>query len=49
MAMLVLLGAVVAVTGHRLGIRSVEPIRDYHVALLLGSVISLVGFRNAIR
>jgi hypothetical protein len=45
MSLLVLVGAGVAVAGHQLGIRTVEPVSDYHVALLLGSVIALVGFR----
>jgi hypothetical protein len=44
-AVLVLVGAGVAVFGHRCGIRTVEPIRDYHVALMLGTVLCLVGFR----
>lgn len=47
MALMVLLGAVVCVFGQRLGIRSVEPIRDFHVAFLLGSVFALIGFRMA--
>ena len=45
MSLLVLLGAGVAVAGHHLGIRTVEPVSDYHIALLLGSVIAMVGFR----
>jgi len=49
MSLFVLLGAAVAVTGHRLGIRSVEPLNDYHIALLLGMVLSLVGFRLGTR
>ena len=44
---MVLLGAVVCVFGQRFGIRSVEPIRDFHVAFLLGSVFALIGFRMA--
>ena len=40
-----LLGAGIAVSGHRLGIRTVEPIRDYHVAMMLGTVIAFLGFR----
>ena len=49
MAVFVLLGAAVAVVGHRFGIRTVEPLRDYHVALMLGSVLALVGFRMGTR
>jgi hypothetical protein len=45
MAALTLLGSAVAVFGHKLGIRTVEPIRDYHVAMLLGTVLALVGYR----
>jgi eukaryotic-like serine/threonine-protein kinase len=44
-AMLSLLGAAVTVFGHKLGIRTVEPIRDYHVAMFLGTVLALVGYR----
>src|SRR5262249_37623954 len=47
MSVFVIVGAAVAVAGHRFGIRSVEPLRDYHVALMLGSVLALVGFRTA--
>jgi hypothetical protein len=45
MGLLVLIGAGVAVAGHRCGIRTVEPIRDYHVAMILGTVLCLVGYR----
>jgi hypothetical protein len=45
MAALTLLGAGVAVFGHKMGIRTVEPVRDYHVAMLLGTVLSLIGYR----
>ncbi len=44
-ALLTVLGAAVVVLGHHLGIRTVEPIRDYHVSWLLGSVFALVGYR----
>ncbi len=44
-AALAILGAGIAVCGHKLGIRTVEPIRDYHVAMMLGTVLALVGFR----
>ncbi len=44
-----LVGAGVCAVGHRWGIRTVEPIREYHVALLLGSAFTLVGFRLARR
>lgn len=40
-----ILGAAVVVFGHRCGIRPVEPFREYHVALMLGSIIALIGFR----
>lgn len=45
MALMVLLGAAVTVLGHRFGIRTVEPIRDYHVSFLLGTVFALIGYR----
>ena len=44
-AALALLGTGIAVFGHRLGIRTVEPIRDTHVAMMLGTAIALLGFR----
>jgi tRNA A-37 threonylcarbamoyl transferase component Bud32 len=47
MSLFVLLGAAVAVVGHKCGIRTVEPLRDYHVALMLGSVLTLIGLRTA--
>jgi hypothetical protein len=46
MAILVLLGAAVAAVGHQYGIRTVEPFRAEHVALMLGFVLVLVGFRT---
>lgn len=45
MAMMVLLGSVIVVLGHKFGIQTVEPIRNYHVSLMLGSVICLIGYR----
>ena len=45
MAGLTLLGSAIAIFGHKLGIRTVEPIRDHHVALFLGTVLALVGYR----
>lgn len=45
MAVFVLLGAVVAVGGHRFGVRPLDPLQDYHVALALGSALALVGLR----
>jgi hypothetical protein len=45
MAALSILGAGIAVLGHKFGIRTVEPIRDYHVAMLVGTVFALVGYR----
>ncbi len=47
MAAFVLLGAGVAAVGHQHGIRTVEPFRAESVALLLGGVLALVGFRTA--
>jgi hypothetical protein len=44
-ALLAMLGAAVVVLGHKLGIRTVEPVRDHHVSWLLGSVFALVGYR----
>ena len=45
MAALSLLGAAIAVAGHKWGIRTVEPVKDVHVAMLLGTVLALVGYR----
>jgi hypothetical protein len=44
-----LLGAAVVAAGHQCGIRTVEPLRDYHVALLLGSLLALIGYRAGTR
>jgi hypothetical protein len=49
MAVLSIAGAGVVAAGHHLGIRTVEPVRDVHIALLLGSVLALLGFRIARR
>ncbi len=49
MSVFALLGAAVAIAGHQFGIRTVEPFRDYHVSLMLGSVLALVGFRLGTR
>ena len=46
MAVLALLGAAVAAVGHQHGIHTVEPFRGEHVALMLGFVLALVGFRT---
>ena len=45
MSVFVLLGAAVIAVGHQYGIRTVEPFRAEHVALMLGSALALVGFR----
>ena len=45
MSIFALLGATVAAIGHHYGIRTVEPFRAEHVALMLGAVLALVGFR----
>jgi serine/threonine protein kinase len=47
MSVFALLGAAVAAIGHQHGIRTVEPFRAEHVALMLGSVLALIGFRTA--
>ncbi|AMV27078.1 Serine/threonine-protein kinase PknB [Gemmata sp. SH-PL17] len=49
MSVLVLIGAAVAAIGHQFGIHTVEPFRDYHVSLMLGSLLTLVGFRLGTR
>ncbi|QJX00148.1 hypothetical protein FTUN_7772 [Frigoriglobus tundricola] len=49
MGVFVLIGAAVAVVGHQLGIRNVEPFRDYHVSLMLGALLALVGCRLGTR
>jgi hypothetical protein len=46
MALMVLFGTAVVVLGHKLGIRTVEPFRDYHVSLMLGSAFALLGYRR---
>lgn len=46
MSVLVLFGATVTVFAHRLAnIPSVEPIRDFHVCAMLGTVLAIVGYR----
>ncbi len=47
MSIFALLGAAVTAVGHQYGIRTVEPFHAEHVALILGSVLALVGFRTA--
>jgi len=49
MGMFVLIGAAVATVGHQYGIKTVEPFRAEHVALMLGSVFALIGFRVGTR
>jgi hypothetical protein len=49
MSVFVLIGAAVAVVGHQFGIRTVEPFRDYHVSLMLGALLTLIGFRLGTR
>ena len=44
-AALTLLGTAVVVAGHKLGIRTVHPVQDYHVSMFLGSVLAIVGWR----
>lgn len=45
MGALVILGSLIAVVAHLFGIPAVDPIRDVHVGLMLGTVIALIGFR----
>jgi len=46
MSLLVVLGAAVTVAAHKLvAIPDVEPIRDFHVGAMLGTVFALVGYR----
>lgn len=46
MSVLVLFGSAVAVFAHRLAnIPGVDPIRDFHVGAMLGTVLALVGYR----
>jgi hypothetical protein len=49
MSVFVLLGAAVAVVGHQFGIRTVEPLRDYHMSLMLGALLAFVGYRLGTR
>jgi serine/threonine protein kinase len=49
MAVFTLLGAAVATLGNHYGIRTVEPFRAEHVALMLGSALALIGFRFGMR
>jgi eukaryotic-like serine/threonine-protein kinase len=44
-AALTLLGTAVVVVGHKFGIRTVHPVQDYHVAMFLGTVLALIGWR----
>ncbi|MGL6076436.1 MAG: serine/threonine-protein kinase [Fimbriiglobus sp.] len=44
-AVLALLGAGICTIGHHHGIRTVEPFQNYHVSLILGSILSLIAFR----
>ncbi|MCU0703578.1 MAG: serine/threonine protein kinase [Fimbriiglobus sp.] len=44
-AALTLLGTAVVVFGHKMGIRTVHPVQDYHVSMFLGTVLSLIGWR----
>jgi serine/threonine protein kinase len=45
MSLLVLLGAGLAVSGHHPGMQTVGPVQAHHVALLLGTMVALVGYR----
>jgi eukaryotic-like serine/threonine-protein kinase len=45
MAALVILGSVIISAAHHMGIPSVPPIRDFHVGLILGTVVALFGYR----
>ena len=49
MAVFTILGAAVATVGYQYGIKTVEPFRAEHVALMLGSVLALIGFRVSTR
>jgi len=49
MSVFALIGGAVAVVGHQFGIRPVEPFRAYHVSLMLGTLLTLVGFRLGTR
>ncbi len=49
MGVFALVGAAVIVVGHHGGIRPVEPLRDYHVSLIVGTVLTMVGFRLGMR
>ena len=49
MGLLVIVGAGLVVAGHHLGIRTVEPLREAHVGLLLGTVVAFIGFRTGTR
>jgi hypothetical protein len=49
MAVFILLGAAVTTVGNHYGIRTVEPFRAEHVALMLGSALALIGFRFGTR
>lgn len=45
MSLLVATGAAVVLAAHHAGIPEVPPICDYHVGIMLGSVIALIGYR----
>jgi hypothetical protein len=46
MGTLVILGAVIAVFGHRTGIRAIEPLQGSHIALMLGGLLAFIGLRS---
>jgi hypothetical protein len=49
MSMFSLIGAAIVVAGHHCGIRPIEPFRDYHVSLMLGTLLAIIGFRMGTR
>jgi serine/threonine protein kinase len=49
MSVFALLGSAIAAVGYQYGIRTVEPFQAEHVAMMLASVLVLIGFRAAER
>ncbi len=49
MSAFALVGAAVIAAGHHCGIRALAPFHDYHISLMLGVLLAIIGFRLAKR
>jgi hypothetical protein len=45
MGFLVVVGSALCCLGHHYGIRTVEPLQDFHAAMILGTIFALMGYR----